>query len=260
MVEILNNPLPRNESLPYFLQPFPHEDPFHIDMRTVIKGDGKTYPKRFSQVVYQFTGQWLRDKGCTEWIQNLAPENPLVVTNIVGQNELIIGFQLVLMAMSLNETARVWIPESLGNTDFVCEVTLIAVEHPDDLVADRCRASVGYPGDGDEDDPLSGLWGPLDVRVHTQFLRESGTFCIENEELDKTIENELNTNDEDAPHFDVDAMYVMDCRRDKYRRKIQSKRKREKRRRLKRKYRKWDGKSKEKRVRRKMRKYRTIHF
>ena len=253
MVEILNNPLPRNESLPYFLQPFPHEDSFHIDMRTVIKGDGKTYPERCSEVVYQYTGQWERHKGCTEWHEIAPPEIPVIFTSTMGQNELTIGFEQALMAMCLNEKARIWVPTRLqaGHcADFACEVTMIAVEYSDD---------------GDEDDPRSGHWQPLDVRVNPIFLKESGTslrsLCIDNEELDNTtMENTLDTNVEDALRFDVDAMYVVDCRRDKYLRKIKSRRKQEKRQRLKREYRNWDGKSKEKRIWRKMRKYRTIEF
>ena len=290
MVEILNNPPPRNESLPYFLRPFPHEDPFHIDMRTIIKGDGKTYPKRWSGVIYEFTGQWRRNQGCTEWLEVSSPENPMVCANLIGRNELTIGFEQALRAMSLYERARIWIPHRLGNldgpnhADYVCELTVVVVEHFGDGVAappppmvprqplqptyqvqppppmahlPRFDDAVSVSVDGNEDDRLSSHCRPLDVRVHTQFWKESKSFCIDNEELDETM---LNTNDEDGPHFDVDAMYVMDCRRDKYRRKIQSKRKQENRRRLKREYRKRDGKSKENRIRRKMRKYRTIDF
>merc|ERR1719376_80960 len=110
MVEILNNPLPRNETLPYFLQPFPHGDSFHIDLRTVIKGDGVTYPGRSSEVVYQYSGQWERPKGHTTYYEASSPDNVLVFSSKMGNNELKIGFERALMAMCVGETARIWVP------------------------------------------------------------------------------------------------------------------------------------------------------
>lgn len=58
-----------------------------------------------------------------------------------------------------------------------------------------------------------------------------------------------------AMNCEYEAMALVDGRRDKYRRKVESRRKEARRQRMKREYRKWNGKGDERRIQRKMRKY-----
>jgi len=58
-----------------------------------------------------------------------------------------------------------------------------------------------------------------------------------------------------AMNCECDAMALVDGRRDEYRRRIESRRKEKMRQRMRREYRKWNGKSDEMRIRRKTRKY-----
>jgi len=58
-----------------------------------------------------------------------------------------------------------------------------------------------------------------------------------------------------AMNCEYEAMAMIDGRRDRYRRKVESRRKEARRQRMKREYRKWNGKGDERRIEKKMRKY-----
>merc|ERR1719242_2950432 len=115
---------------------------------------------------------------------------------------------------------------------------MVAVENPD--------SEDGHGvGGGDDVESYCSESRTWEVRVGAAFLKSS--------DYQETIQKEhCDARSDDVYLVDEDAMEMVQCRRDKYHRKIQSRRRQEKRQRLKREYRRWDGKSKEKRIRRKM--------
>jgi len=145
MNEVLNNPQPRDPSLPRHLQPFPHHDTSRIDIRTVTMGDGKTWPDPFAAVDLQYTG-WKYDKTMEQWSKFTSTQIATTVFETrLGNHENIIGLEQAVLTMTLGETARVWVPSRLGygihgadplippNTDLVFELRLVAVRNDFDV-------------------------------------------------------------------------------------------------------------------------------
>ena len=116
--DILNDPLPRNDSLPFFLRPFPHGDPRRIDIRTIEEGDGKTFPDPFATVSLQYTA-WHDKPQMAEtgrWVEFISSR---VFETRLGDARNVIGLEQAVLTMSLNEKVRVWVPTRLayGNVD-----------------------------------------------------------------------------------------------------------------------------------------------
>lgn len=111
--DILNDPHHRNDSLPFFLRPFPHGDPRKIDIRTIEEGDEKTFPYPFATVSIQYTA-W-HDKSRTaetgEWVEFISSQ---VFETQLGNSENVIGLEQAVLTMSLNEKVRVWVPTRLA--------------------------------------------------------------------------------------------------------------------------------------------------
>ena len=154
MNEVLNDPQPRDPTLPRHLQPFPHNDTSRIDIRTVKVGDGKTWPDPFAAVDLQYTG-WKYDRNIAKWNKFTSTQiSSTVFETRLGNHENIIGLEQAVLTMTLGETARVWVPSRLGygihgadplippNTDLVFELTLVAVRNEFEV------------GGGDGDEPL----------------------------------------------------------------------------------------------------------
>eukprot|EP00933_Yihiella_yeosuensis_P051453 TRINITY_DN49399_c0_g1_i1.p1 TRINITY_DN49399_c0_g1~~TRINITY_DN49399_c0_g1_i1.p1 ORF type:complete len:324 (+),score=74.59 TRINITY_DN49399_c0_g1_i1:70-1041(+) len=113
--------------------PAPGEEGLVVD--TLTPGDGKTYPKKGDQLTMHYTGTLAADG--SKFDSSVDRNEPFSFT--IGVGQVIKGWDVGVMRMSLGEKARITIPSAMGygtrgaggaippNADLVFEVELLAI-------------------------------------------------------------------------------------------------------------------------------------
>lgn len=157
-----------NPSISHDMQPFPHRDASRIDIRTVIAGDGETYPDPFAAVDLKYTGyKYLHESD--EWTKFTSTNISLTVFETrLGNHENIIGLEQAVLSMTKGEVARVWVPSRLGygvhgaeplippNTDLVFELTLVEIRND---FQQQQQGQQGQQGGAPDEQVMMGLVG-----------------------------------------------------------------------------------------------------
>jgi FK506-binding protein 1 len=106
-----------------------------LEVKTLSPGDGKTYPKAGDQLEMHYTGTLAADG--TKFDSSVDRGEPFSFT--IGVGQVILGWDVGVMKMSLGEKAELRIPSSMGygergaggvippNADLVFEVELLSI-------------------------------------------------------------------------------------------------------------------------------------
>ncbi len=110
-------------------------DPPAVEIETITKGDGKTFPKRGDKLTMHYTGK-LKDNGA-KFDSSRDRDSPFVFS--IGVGQVIKGWDQGVMQMSLGQRAKLTIPSSLGygsrgaggqippNADLIFDIELLKI-------------------------------------------------------------------------------------------------------------------------------------
>eukprot|EP01084_Bolivina_argentea_P273933 466760_1 len=123
----------------FYPESFPHNDRSRIDIRTIEKGDDKTYVQPFGSVTVMYTGYKYLNK---EWIKFTTDDTDIrEFETRLGNQENIIGLEQGILSMSLGEVSIIWIPSRLGygqwgalplietHTDLIFKLRLLEIDN-----------------------------------------------------------------------------------------------------------------------------------
>eukprot|EP00943_MAST-04B_sp_MAST-4B-sp1_P007299 g7299.t1 len=110
-------------------------DPPTVEIETITKGDGETFPKKGDKLTMHYTGT-LKDNGA-KFDSSRDRDSPFVFS--IGVGQVIKGWDQGIMQMSLGQRAKLTIPSSLGygargaggqippNADLIFDVELLKI-------------------------------------------------------------------------------------------------------------------------------------
>ncbi|KAF0701198.1 Aste57867_8307 [Aphanomyces stellatus] len=128
--------------------------PTSVVLDVILDGDVATYPREGDTVTVNYVG--ILDSGGRKFDSSYDREEPFSFT--LGVGNVIQGWDEALLRMSLNESARVWIPSDLaygasgvGNVvppfaDLIFEIHLLAINGIE--ISPRVQIQRQVPGDG----------------------------------------------------------------------------------------------------------------